>query len=858
MEKQNPSMNSVNNELPRPSLAAFSSPGFRSRSNSGSHSRASSAFSTNHSNTVNLNNNPNITQNQNYLLASLTVVAAAAALSNADATSKISVFPDTPAKSPSSAFLLSSQEYTPHSSMTGNNSVVFSTPIRPPLLNASSVFNTVPSSPVFRIVNKNPPATPSRNSQSQKTQSAIAKNKPFLSASAANLFFAADNVASFSTPHGPSPESDFSSIPRRQTHELHQQHKQQLSLLFSPTVRAASMPKFSDDENDSDGEEGGVDITSPTRNLRMTVARSLSRRATSKSRKALHPVRHTPLPLSLQFGGVSSSSSALSLSTNPRKNNRDLFSLKRDLSKGSLLTMNLSKSPLLSLKTHSGGAGNCATMQFGNNDLGGDDSDDDEEMPDYNRFDNSSWENNGDNALFRVLNDHKAKQKILVDSMDQDENEEKEDQNRATPTPELLGAEDTTNPIFQTPHHHHNNNRQQQELNHVTPDNQTTPVSQQVGNPLFTLLNPGLVPPVGQAATAGGGEGSVAMYAHMLNPESMQRLFENKCQHQLPSRDANGKLQLPHDHLTAHYKVIQRLGRGSFADVFKVQLVHQRRRAGSSSLQSSTNIPAVTINVSTGSLRVNSPTDNNNAEYYAVKKTRVAITGAKDRRARLEELVIMYRLLETGDVSHVVAIREAWEQYGCLYFVMEFCAKGTLLEYMDSKNGLKDGGGIEEFAVWGILGQVAMGLNQIHKLDIIHLDLKPGNILISEQGKLKIGDFGCAAFLPVAQEFEREGDRTYIAPEIMIYQYGKECDIFSLGLIIFEIATNIILPENGNHWQKLRRHDFSEVLEFNRVSPILVDLIKAMLHPEKNKRIPLDTILGHAFVTPFLDGESLF
>ncbi|KAI9325653.1 kinase-like domain-containing protein [Obelidium mucronatum] len=197
---------------------------------------------------------------------------------------------------------------------------------------------------------------------------------------------------------------------------------------------------------------------------------------------------------------------------------------------------------------------------------------------------------------------------------------------------------------------------------------------------------------------------------------------------------------------------------------------------------------------------------------------------------------------------------------------MEFCGGGTLQEYVEKKSA-SGSGGVEEFVIWGILGQIAAGLKEMHSCDVLHLDLKPGNILIGSSGNderdgdipgsgaLKIGDFGCATFLPVPKGFEREGDRTYIAPEVMESRYGKECDIFSLGLIIFEIATNIILPENGNHWQRLRRHDFSEcTTQLKRVSPPLVELIKAMLHPAPEKRISLDQILGHPFVVTIMDG----
>jgi mitosis inhibitor protein kinase SWE1 len=64
---------------------------------------------------------------------------------------------------------------------------------------------------------------------------------------------------------------------------------------------------------------------------------------------------------------------------------------------------------------------------------------------------------------------------------------------------------------------------------------------------------------------------------------------------------------------------------------------------------------------------------------------------------------------------------------------------------------------------------------------------------------------------PAAYGIEGEGDREYIGPEILMGQYDKPADIFALGLIIFEIAGNVELPDNGPSWQKLRSGDLSDV-----------------------------------------------
>jgi mitosis inhibitor protein kinase SWE1 len=107
-------------------------------------------------------------------------------------------------------------------------------------------------------------------------------------------------------------------------------------------------------------------------------------------------------------------------------------------------------------------------------------------------------------------------------------------------------------------------------------------------------------------------------------------------------------------------------------------------------------------------------------------------------------------------------------------------------------------------------------LQFIHNSGYIHLDLKPANIFITFEGALKIGDFGMATSWPAQPGIEGEGDRTYIGPEILEGKYDKPADVFALGLIMLELAANMILPENGVSWQKLRSADFSDVEDLVR------------------------------------------
>lgn len=86
---------------------------------------------------------------------------------------------------------------------------------------------------------------------------------------------------------------------------------------------------------------------------------------------------------------------------------------------------------------------------------------------------------------------------------------------------------------------------------------------------------------------------------------------------------------------------------------------------------------------------------------------------------------------------------------------------------------------VSEDQVWGIFHKIVLGINDIHTADIAHLDLKPSNILIDDQGRLKIGDFGISVRTPVdARWVKGEGDRRYMAPDLLRENFDKPADIF--------------------------------------------------------------------------------
>lgn len=202
-------------------------------------------------------------------------------------------------------------------------------------------------------------------------------------------------------------------------------------------------------------------------------------------------------------------------------------------------------------------------------------------------------------------------------------------------------------------------------------------------------------------------------------------------------------------------------------------------------------------------------------EKFAIKRTKKPLIGSVEKKSILREIEALRVLTSIssdeeveGGKENLVFFIEAWSFNNHYYIMTEFCEGGTLCAFLEEHKNYK----IDEFRVWKILIEIICGLKFIHLKNYLHLDLKPANIFITFEGCLKIGDFGLSTKLPILEkDFDVEGDRNYIAPELINDKiYTPFADIFSVGLIILEIATNIVLPGNGTPWRKLRSGDLSD------------------------------------------------
>ena len=152
-------------------------------------------------------------------------------------------------------------------------------------------------------------------------------------------------------------------------------------------------------------------------------------------------------------------------------------------------------------------------------------------------------------------------------------------------------------------------------------------------------------------------------------------------------------------------------------------------------------------------------------------------------------------------------IRYDQDQQG--WIVMEFIEGESLRDHLDrSTDPLA--GPIHSYEqgkperILPVIAQIIAGMTYLHDQGIVHRDLKPANIFL-DKGLAKIGDYGLSKYISTSRragQTESVGTFHYMAPEIGKGEYGKEIDIYSLGIILYEMLTGTV-PFDGQSTQEI-------------------------------------------------------
>jgi serine/threonine-protein kinase len=151
------------------------------------------------------------------------------------------------------------------------------------------------------------------------------------------------------------------------------------------------------------------------------------------------------------------------------------------------------------------------------------------------------------------------------------------------------------------------------------------------------------------------------------------------------------------------------------------------------------------------------------------------------------ELLHEPRLL--GSLSHpnIVSVLTAEKQEGVFFIVMEYVT-GETLETIIIREGAIEVTRALDFTV-----QIANAVDYAHRQNVIHRDLRPGNVLVNEQGLVKVADFGTSRVLEIAAHGTTIiGSPPYMAPEQFHGKAVFGSDLYSLGVTMYQMLTGAL------------------------------------------------------------------
>ncbi|KAI9837525.1 MAG: hypothetical protein M1819_007176 [Sarea resinae] len=227
-----------------------------------------------------------------------------------------------------------------------------------------------------------------------------------------------------------------------------------------------------------------------------------------------------------------------------------------------------------------------------------------------------------------------------------------------------------------------------------------------------------------------------------------------------------------------------------------------------------------------------------------------------------EEIAIMKKLNHPNLVSLIEVLDDPEED--SLYMVLEMCKKGVIMKVgLEEKADPYDE---ENSRCW--FRDLILGIEYLHAQGILHRDIKPDNLLLTEDDVLKIVDFGVSEMFEKQSEMKTEksaGSPAFLPPELCVAKHGgisgKAADIWSMGVTLYCLLYGRIPFEKSSVLDLYESIKNDPVDYGDNCDPVLKDLLSRLLEKDPAKRITMPELREHPWVTkggtdPLLSAEE--